>query len=49
MAECDLKLIRHSFKRATVIANVAASIPERPFALRYVCCASSSGCFMATS
>ena len=45
MVACGLKLIRHSFKRATVIANVAASIPERPFALRHVCCASSSVCF----
>jgi hypothetical protein len=27
VAACDLKLIRHSFKRATVIANVVASIP----------------------
>ena len=47
MAACGLKLIRHSFKRVTVIANVAASIPERPFALRHVCCASSSVCFKA--
>ena len=47
MAECDLKLIRHSFKRATVIANVAASIPERPFALRHVCRVSSSACCKA--
>jgi len=47
VAACALKLIGHSFKRATVIANVAASILERPFALRHVCRASSSGSFRA--
>ena len=45
MVECGLKLIRHSFKRVTVIANVAGSILERLFALRHAYGASSSTCF----
>jgi hypothetical protein len=49
VAAYGLKLIRHLFKPVTVIANVAASIPERPFALRLVCCASSSVCSKARS
>jgi hypothetical protein len=47
VAAFGLKLIHHSFKRATVIANVAGSILERRFALRHVCCASSSVYFRA--
>ena len=40
-----MKLIRHSFERAIVIANVVASIPELRFALRHVYYVSSFVCF----
>src|SRR5437870_10964820 len=47
VAAFGLRLICHSFKPVIVIANVAANIPERRFALRHVCCATNSVCFRA--